>query len=212
MENISGEIWKEVPNTVNLFLSNYGRCKSTIYQKEKLLKLDNNRVTIQREGNLIRLNIVPLLFELFSEKEIKVNFNNFPEDLEGEIWKDIDFLKGRYQVSNKGRIRRFAHKRLFKGTESFVIGGLCRISLDKKGYPTLGYRLENGKCRSKKVHRLVAEAFIPNPENKPQINHIDGNKQNNNVENLEWCANSENQLHAYKLGLNTGRRGVKKKQ
>lgn len=210
MENISGEIWKQVPNDANLFLSNYGRCKSTIYQKEKLLKLDNNRVTIQRGGKLIRLNIVPILFELFSENEIKVDFNNFPNDLEGEVWKDIEILKGTHQVSNKGRIRRFAHKRLFKGTESFHTGGLCSISIDAKGYPTFGYRLENGKCRVLKVHRVVAEAFIPNPENKPQINHIDGNKQNNTVENLEWCTNSENQLHAYKLGLNTGRRGIKK--
>lgn len=212
MENINGEIWKQVPNTENLFLSNHGRCKSTIYQKEKLLKLDNNRVTIQREGKTTRLNIVPLLFEVFSEDEIKVDFNNFPQDLEREIWKDIEMLKGTHQISNKGRVRRFAYKRLFKGTESFHTGGLCKLTIDAHGYITLGYRLENGKCRSKKVHRLVAEYFIPNPENKPQVNHIDGNKQNNDITNLEWCTNSENQLHAYKLGLNTGRRGIKKKQ
>lgn len=209
MENINGEIWKQVSNTENLFLSNYGRCKSTIYQKEKLLKLDNNRVTIQRKGKITRLNIVPLLFEIFSEDEIKVDFNNFPKDLEGEIWRDIEILQGTHQVSNKGRIRRFAHKRQFKGTESFHTGGLCSISIDAKGYSIFGYRLKNGKCRVLKVHREVAKAFIPNPENKPQINHIDGNKQNNTVENLEWCTNSENQLHAYKLGLNTGRRGIK---
>ena len=57
------------------------------------------------------------------------------------------------------------------------------------------------------MHRLVAQAFIPNPNNYPQINHIDGNKKNNNAENLEWCTNSVNQIHAYSHNLNQGSRG-----
>lgn len=67
----------------------------------------------------------------------------------------------------------------------------------------LTVRLTNleGKSKACKVHRLVAEAFLPNPDNKPQVNHIDGNTLNNKVDNLEWCDNSQNQLHAYKIGL-----------
>jgi hypothetical protein len=81
------------------------------------------------------------------------------------------------------------------------------MSGKKRNY--LSIRLTNLEGISKvfKVHRLVAEAFIPNPENKPQINHIDGDTTNNKVSNLEWCTNSENQLHAYRTGLKFGMSG-----
>ena len=70
----------------------------------------------------------------------------------------------------------------------------------KSGYTRVWF-WENGKCIEKKIHRLVAEAFIPNPENKPEVNHINGNKADNRVENLEWCTHHENMIHAFNNGL-----------
>jgi len=69
---------------------------------------------------------------------------------------------------------------------------------------------DNGKNECVLVHRLLALAYIPNPDNKPQVNHIDGNKHNNDLDNLEWVTASENMKHAYALGLNKGRKGIYK--
>jgi hypothetical protein len=102
-----------------------------------------------------------------------------------EEWRDIPGLDG-YQASNCGRIRSFK-----RGKPK-----LLRQSKDKKGYCRC---FASGKGAT--VHRLVASAFIPNPENKPQVNHIDGNKSNNNAQNLEWATNAENQKHAVYHGM-----------
>ena len=99
------------------------------------------------------------------------------------LWKSVnDFIS----VSNCGDVK--SHGKLIKG--EICKNGYRRIHVSYKGV-----------SHKFLVHRLVAEAFIPNPENKPCVNHIDGNKLNNCVKNLEWCDNSHNQQHAYDVGL-----------
>ena len=98
-----------------------------------------------------------------------------------EIWKDIQGYEGLYRVSNLGRVKSF-----HKAKEHILSPGK-----DKDGYFQVQL-YKNGINKMRKVHRLVAQAFISNPNNLPQINHKDENKQNNNVDNLEWCTNEYN--------------------
>lgn len=108
-----------------------------------------------------------------------------------EEWRDVVGYEQHFQVSNFGRIySKRTNKILSQGTS-------------KTGYAVLSTRIggRNGICKCFKVHVLVARAFIPNPQNKPIVNHKDGNKLNNNDNNLEWATYSENTKHAYENGL-----------
>lgn len=109
-----------------------------------------------------------------------------------EIWKDIKDFEGMYQVSNLGRVKSFKKDK--------IKGIVMNLNKSKAGYVRAGL-FKNSKSHTKKVHRLVAEAFIPNIENKPFVNHINGVTDNNRVENLEWVTNKENIIHAHKIGL-----------
>lgn len=111
-----------------------------------------------------------------------------------EIWKPIKGYEGLYEVSNLGRVKSLPRR----GT--YGIEHILKPSPNKKGYPQVQL-CKNSEYCPKRVHRLVAENFIPNPDNLPQVNHIDGNKLNNNVENLEWCTNEYNYKHSIKMGL-----------
>lgn len=117
------------------------------------------------------------------------------DNLMNEIWKDIKGYEGKYQVSNLGRVRS-AMPRITSHTKDK--DGILRQACNHRGYMNVllygngGYSKRN--CRHYAVHRLVAEAFIPNPLNLPEVNHIDENVQNNRVENLEWCTRQQNML------------------
>lgn len=111
-----------------------------------------------------------------------------------EIWKDIEGYEGLYQVSNLGRVKSNLRKgKILKSNSTY--DGYYNVTLSK-----------NGKLKTYRIHRLVCIAFLDNPLNKSEVNHIDGNKKNNNIENLEWCTRSENAEHAHKTGLNTGKK------
>ena len=140
-------------------------------------------------------------------EEVEINSERWLnlENLLNEEWRDIKGYEGLYQISNYGRTRaleiklncnlkynRIRTKKALIKKNNFDKDGYCSVTLFNKKYH-----------KKMRVHRLVGLAFIPNPENKPIINHIDGIKNNNILYNLEWCTNSENDLHAYRIGLRT---------
>ena len=114
-----------------------------------------------------------------------------------EIWKDVKDYEGLYQISNLGNIRKMRFiNNITNKEKQFNI----KPQINNSGY----YRVmlfKNGNYKNKLLHRIVAETFINNPDKKNQVNHKDGNKLNNCVQNLEWCSQSENMKHAYKNKL-----------
>ena len=115
------------------------------------------------------------------------------EDLPGEVWKDIVGYEGLYQVSNLGRMKVLKHPVNRGFCKCFTKESIIKPRIKDNGY--LFVCLSKGTTKSMKnryIHRLVAEAFIPNNQNKPQVDHIDGDKKNNIVENLIWATQEEN--------------------
>lgn len=114
-----------------------------------------------------------------------------------EIWKDIVGYETRYQISNSGKVKSLP---MSMGAIKWKPEKIRLGSLHHTGY--LIIKLRKDKIpKMYPIHRLLALAFIPNPENKPQVNHKDGDKLNNSLDNLEWVTQRENTIHAYKIGL-----------
>lgn len=119
---------------------------------------------------------------------------------EKEIWKDVTGYDGIYKVSNYGNLISFYYKKWNKVNPWL-----------RKGYARGKFKI-NKKPKNYLVHRLVAIAFIPNPENKPNINHIDLNRSNNYVKNLEWCTQKENCIHSSNVRKALGIKLTRKKR
>ena len=130
-----------------------------------------------------------------------------------ECWKPIENYNNLYEISSFGNIRSLDRKITMKnkwgGCTTFIRKG--KVLKNKK--KSTGYNFvclsKNNIKRYYHVHRLVAQAFIPNPNTLPQVNHKDGNKDNNNVNNLEWCTSHQNLLHASKMGLSSPKSNIR---
>ncbi len=119
-----------------------------------------------------------------------------------EIWKDVVGYEGLYQASNLGNIRsltRFTKDKRYD-VKKTLKGKLLKLTKREDGYLIITFR-KNKTAKKFRVHRLICETFIENIENKPCVNHINGNKTDNSIKNLEWCTYKENMIHAFETGL-----------
>ena len=119
--------------------------------------------------------------------------------MENEIWKDIKGYEGLYQVSNLGRIKSLERKSKTKGNVEYIKKEKVLKERFSNGYVSV-ILYKNGTKKNFRVHRLVAKAFLVNPKNLPQINHINFNRSDNRIENLEWVTAKENIQHNFKNG------------
>lgn len=118
-----------------------------------------------------------------------------------ETWKPISGYEGHYEISSFGRVKSLARMRKSaRGGVAPLRERIMKLKTNKAGYPVV-HLMDHGKNRWPSVHRLVAEEFIKNPENKPTVNHIDANKMNSNICNLEWATYSEQMVHAVENDL-----------
>lgn len=124
---------------------------------------------------------------------------------EEEIWKDVPGYEGKYKISNKGNLIKLSH---YSKKGRYYPESIVPTFKNYKGYIQI-YLFDNNQRKTTTIHRLIAKAFISNPDNKDQINHKNGIKDDNRIENLEWCNQSENMRHAFDTGLKEGLPGEK---
>ena len=159
---------------------------------------DDKKKLIHLDGNKFNNNISNLMWSLHSKivgmaaDRVRIKASALPIEVDenGEaVWKVIPSFP-KYEINKMGQVRNRKDKKLRK------------VTVEPQKRVTISLLLKNGKSIPRLLHRLVAETFLPNPDNKPEVNHIDGNIHNNELFNLEWVTKSENIQHAFQTGLN----------
>jgi hypothetical protein len=129
--------------------------------------------------------------------------------MQKEIWKDVVGYEDSYRISNLGKLMSIERIVIYSDKKTGKRKSkILKTRVGKCGYEYTVLSVDRIR-KTQKIHRLVALTFIPNPNSKPSVNHINGIKHDNRVENLEWCTAKENTQHAYKTKLNSGVKGEK---
>lgn len=131
-----------------------------------------------------------------------------PLKLDNEVWKPIPGFEGTYQISSFGRLKAIARTRPVNGGLKHYAEFIRKPAIINKYFSVLG-KAPGIKSKQLRIHRVVAQAFVPNPYNKPHVNHIDCDKFNNHYTNLEWVTAAENNAHARKNGRTNPPNGTK---
>ena len=192
------EIWAKIPGFPNHEISNTGK----IFRIGKTKRIP---IKVCKDGNYIyaslncgfhqskQVNVKQMMNKCFTEH---IYSDHSIDDLPGEVWKDVVGWEEAYEVSNLGRIKSKERMRSGKnGSESYVYAKIKEGYLDEDGYLRISLYFNNTN-KLVGVHRIVAEAFVPNPDTLPQVNHMNGDKSDNRAENLEWVTNTQNIRHS----------------
>lgn len=188
--------------------------KKTINFKEIVYENGDKIITFNLDKKSITCTNFYDGFESIDMQELQA-INKKCEEMRMELkkeWKEIRGYENKYIISNYGEIISLPRYKKNNSKLQYVEPKeILRYTNSTNGYVYVQL-CKDGDCKNIRLHRLVAETFIPNPRNLPQVNHKDGNKENNCVNNLEWCTNQENVKHAYKIGLAKSKNKIKVNQ